>query len=115
MKDPFEQVVKQKDKEEAESIKQHRDMIHRALGLLKGKTKQGAVLVYLSLRMVFGGASKVCTVIFQEILKSYEKDDELQEHYYKGVEDASKMMPHIHHTEMKKKCAYEEGKKNGIF
>ena len=112
---PFNQTVRQSDKEEVEGIKQYNDIIYRALMLFKSKTKSGAVLLYLSLRMVFGGGSKVCGVIFDELLKIYHKDEELHKYHENGVRDASKMMPHVHHTDMKKKCAYEEGKKKGIF
>jgi len=67
------------------------------------------------MRLVFGGQSKVCTIIFQEILKLYPKDEELHKYYWMGVEDASKMRPYQHFKKVKFKCAYEEGQKNGTY
>ena len=113
--DPFEQHPSYNDQQKVEGIKEHRDIVHRALLLIKGVTKATSVILYLTMRLVFGAQSKVCTIVFQEILKMYSKDEELQKYYYLGVEDSSKINPHKYFTKMKHKCAYEEGRKNGTF
>ena len=114
-KDPFEQTPSWKDQEKVEELKVKRDTIFSALQLVKSVPKATAVVLYLTMRLVFGAKSKVCTIVFQEILKMYEKDEVLQKFYYMGVEDASKMRPHQYFVNIKKKCSYEEGRKNGDF
>lgn len=113
--DPFEQTPSYKDQQKVEEIKTRKDTIFSALQLIAKVPKSTAVVLYLTMRLVFGAQSKVCTIVFQEILKMYSDDEELQKYYWMGVEDASKIQPYRHFDKRKRRFAYEEGRKNGTF